>query len=291
MFMKIDKLLTELPEPKRPEPNAAAALQELLGQVRRDVDAGELHVPKLRTGPSSVHYNSLVSSIFAEEMVMLELVLDAFAHQQWSGQPEGGCRHLQGADAGREACWCLPGQRRRRDSNQLERPVVERRHGHHDRQLIIDLLHNFYLECGARIQRVYETMTGIPGARSGLPVRPRPRPRPRLRAGLEKLTGVEMEKMLPTPNIDRRAARVRVPRTRPSTAASTLQPRGLRGSHSRSNDEVALPVIPPGPLEVVDGAPEGGKIPGTRRQLRRVCAGLRAGGDLRDRGASSTRSR
>ncbi|MBL7309463.1 manganese catalase family protein, partial [Escherichia coli] len=31
MFMKIDKLLTELPVPKRPEPNAAAALQELLG--------------------------------------------------------------------------------------------------------------------------------------------------------------------------------------------------------------------------------------------------------------------
>jgi len=31
MFMKIDRLLAELPEPKKPEPNAAAALQELLG--------------------------------------------------------------------------------------------------------------------------------------------------------------------------------------------------------------------------------------------------------------------
>jgi Mn-containing catalase len=31
MFMRIDKLQTELPAPKRRDPNAAAALQELLG--------------------------------------------------------------------------------------------------------------------------------------------------------------------------------------------------------------------------------------------------------------------
>ena len=31
MFLRIDKLQIELPLPKEPEPNAAAALQELLG--------------------------------------------------------------------------------------------------------------------------------------------------------------------------------------------------------------------------------------------------------------------
>ena len=31
MFMRIDRLQAELPEPKKPNPNAAAALQELLG--------------------------------------------------------------------------------------------------------------------------------------------------------------------------------------------------------------------------------------------------------------------
>ena len=31
MFLRIDKLQTELPIPKKPDPNAAAALQELLG--------------------------------------------------------------------------------------------------------------------------------------------------------------------------------------------------------------------------------------------------------------------
>ena len=31
MFMRIDRLQAELPQPKKPNPNAAAALQELLG--------------------------------------------------------------------------------------------------------------------------------------------------------------------------------------------------------------------------------------------------------------------
>jgi len=31
MFMRIDRLQVPLPEPKKPNPNAAAALQELLG--------------------------------------------------------------------------------------------------------------------------------------------------------------------------------------------------------------------------------------------------------------------
>ncbi len=31
MFMRIDQLQAELPQPKKPDPNAAAALQELLG--------------------------------------------------------------------------------------------------------------------------------------------------------------------------------------------------------------------------------------------------------------------
>lgn len=31
MFMRVDRLITELPAPKAQDPNAAAALQELLG--------------------------------------------------------------------------------------------------------------------------------------------------------------------------------------------------------------------------------------------------------------------
>jgi Mn-containing catalase len=133
--------------------------------------------------------------------------------------------------------------------------------------LIIDLLHNFHLECGARIHklRVYETMTEPTGrevcgyllVRGSLHAHA-------YALALKKLTGVEIEKMLPTPNIDLS----RVPE---------CQKYLDEGKHRRlytfspddyaeaagvwSNDEVALPGDPPGNLEVVEGAPEGGKIP------------------------------
>ena len=81
---------------------------------------------------------------------------------------------------------------------------------------------------------------------------------------LKKLTGVEIEKMLPTPNID-------------LSKVPECQKYLDEGKHRRlytfsqedykeaagvwSNDEVALPGDPPGNLEVVEGAPEGAKIP------------------------------
>ena len=48
MFMQVDKLLIELPMPKKQDPNAASALQELLGYIRRNVDAWELSVPEFQ---------------------------------------------------------------------------------------------------------------------------------------------------------------------------------------------------------------------------------------------------
>ena len=79
---------------------------------------------------------------------------------------------------------------------------------------------------------------------------------------MKKLTGVDIEKMLPTPNINLD----KIPESRKYLA---------EGSHRRlyrfSIDDYkemagiwegeALPGDPPGTLEVVDGPPEGGKIP------------------------------
>ena len=80
---------------------------------------------------------------------------------------------------------------------------------------------------------------------------------------LKKITGVAIEQMLPTPNIKLD----RIPECQKYLAD---------GSHRRlyrfspddyseiagiwANGEVALPGDPPGELEVVDGAPEGGRI-------------------------------
>ena len=81
---------------------------------------------------------------------------------------------------------------------------------------------------------------------------------------LKKITGVEIEKMLPTPNIDLD----RVPECQKYLDESkhrrlyTFSPEDYaEAAGVWSNDEVALPGDPPGPLEVVEGFPEGGKMP------------------------------
>lgn len=134
--------------------------------------------------------------------------------------------------------------------------------------LIFDLLHNFHLECGARLHklRVYETLSADNA--TGREVCGYLLVRGSVHAhsyalALKKLTGVEIEKMLPTPNI-------------PLANIPECQKYLDEGSHRRlytwsqndykeisgvwSNDEVALPDDPPGPLEVVEGMPDGGKI-------------------------------
>jgi Mn-containing catalase len=130
--------------------------------------------------------------------------------------------------------------------------------------VIIDLLHNFHLECGARLHklRVYETLTDPTGrevcgyllVRGGVHAHA-------YALALEKLTGVDIKKMLPTPNINLD----KIPESQ-----KYLE----EGSHRRlyrfsADDykemagiwqgEEALPGDPPGTLEVVDGPPTGGK--------------------------------
>ena len=71
--------------------------------------------------------------------------------------------------------------------------------------VIMDLLHNFHLECGARLHklRVYKTMTEPTGRevcgyllcpRGAFTLTP-------MRSRWKKITGVDIKKMLPTPNI------------------------------------------------------------------------------------------
>ena len=131
---------------------------------------------------------------------------------------------------------------------------------------MVDLLHNFHLECGARLHklRVYETLTDPTGREvcGYLLVRGSVHAHAYALA-LKKITGVEIEKFLPTPNINLD----KIPECQ-----KYLQ----EGSHRRlytfspsdykemagiwGNGEVALPGDPPGELEVVEGMPEGGKI-------------------------------
>ena len=132
--------------------------------------------------------------------------------------------------------------------------------------VVIDLLHNFHLECGARLHklRVYETLTDPTGREvcGYLLVRGSVHAHAYALA-LKQITGVEIEKMLPTPNIPLG----KIPECQKYLDEGShspplhLQPEGLSvDQRSLGAGEMALPGDPPGELEVVDGAPDGGKI-------------------------------
>ena len=274
MYMRIDKLLTELPEPKQADPNEGAALQELLGGKYGEMSTLGNYMFQsfnFRSKSKLRPFYSLVSSIFAEEIGHIELVSNGVAMMN-----NGPGDQTSGADLGdtpfadmkdiRSASSFLSygGGAVPVNANSMSWNVdMVTTTGN----LVIDLIHNFHLECGARIHklRVYGTVSS-PTARevcAYLLVRGSLHAHAYALA-LKKITGVEVEKMLPTPNIDldkipecekylAEGKHRRLYRFSPDDYAESA---GIWG-----NGEQALPGDPPGELEVVDGLPEGGKMP------------------------------
>jgi len=77
MFMRIDKLQTELPAPKKQDCNAAAALQELLGGKYGEMSTLGNYMFQsfaFRSKDKLRPFYSLVASITAEELGHIELV-------------------------------------------------------------------------------------------------------------------------------------------------------------------------------------------------------------------------
>lgn len=274
MFMRIDRLLTELPVPKAPSPNSAAALQELLGGKYGEMSTlGNYMFQSFNFRDKSKlrPFYSLVSSIFAEELGHVELVSSGVAllnngpgdptpEVDVSAAPFEPMRDVRLAGSFfSNAGGAMPMNSNAASWNMDMITTTG--------NLIIDLLHNFHLECGARLHklRVYETLSDPTGREvcGYLLVRGSVHAHAYALA-LKKLTGVTIEQMLPTPNIELS----RIPE---------CQKYLEEGSHRRlyrfspddygeaggiwSNDEVALPGDPPGQLEIVDGPPQGGKIP------------------------------
>lgn len=212
MFLRIDKLPVELPVSKEVDPVSARNLQELLGGR-----FGEMSTLMNYTfqsfafrGKSKIRpYYALISNIAAEEGGHIEIVSAAInscltgprrefdnsenpADSPWAGIPAGSLGSHFIASA------------------QTALPVDSRGVGwtgdyvFSSGNLILDLLHNFFLENGARTQklRVYQ-MTTNPAAREMLGylfVRGGVHALAYAKA-LETLTGVKMSKMLPIPNI------------------------------------------------------------------------------------------
>ncbi len=274
MFLRVDRLQTELPIPKKPDPNAGAALQELLGGKYGEMSTLGNYMFQsfnFRSKAKLRPFYSLVAAITAEELGHVELVSNGVALlNNGPGDPteEADITDAPFADMKdiRLAASFLSngGGAMPMNSNgaSWNMDFVTT-----TGNVIFDLLHNFHLECGARLHklRVYETMTEATGrevcgyllVRGGVHAHA-------YALALKKLTGVEIEKMLPTPNIRldsipeaqkylEEGSHRRLYRFSPDDYAEMA---GIWG-----NGEVALPDDPPGELEVVEGMPDGAKIP------------------------------
>jgi Mn-containing catalase len=277
MFMRVDKLITELPPPKKQDPNAAAALQELLGGKYGEMSTLGNYMFQsfnFRSKDKLRPFYSLVASITAEELAHVELVSNGVA--MLNNGPDKRSADKKPANDVSEAPFDAMKEIRLASaffaSGGGATPVNANGVSWNNDfvtttgNVIFDLLHNFHLECGARLHklRVYETLSDPTGREvcGYLLVRGSVHAHAYALA-LKNLTGVEIEKMLPTPNI-------------PLGKIPECQKYLEEGSHRRlytwspddykeissiwSNDEVALPDDPPGELEVVEGMPDGGKI-------------------------------
>jgi Mn-containing catalase len=274
MFMRVDKLLTELPMPKAQDPNAGAALQELLGGKYGEMSTLNNYMFQsfnFRNRSKLRPIYNIVASITAEELGHVELVSHGVAMlNNGPDSDEEGDADISGAPfedmkdirlAG--SFFSGGGGAMPMDSNGLPwNGTFVTSTGN----IIMDMLFNFHLECGARLHklRVYETMTEATGREvcGYLLVRGSVHAHAYALV-LKKLTGVAIEKMLPVPNINLdtipecqkylEEGRHRLLYT--NSPADYKEMAGIWG-----NGEQALPGDPPGELEVVEGVPDGAKI-------------------------------
>ncbi|MBX6377494.1 MAG: manganese catalase family protein [Clostridia bacterium] len=267
MFLRIDRLQIELPQPKEADPNAAAAVQELLGGRFGEMSTLMNYMYQsfnFRGRDKLQPYYDLIANIATEELGHIELVAATInlllTNSTKPADPDKA--PLQAAANLRNTHhFIATGQT----------ALVGDSMGGSWRgdyvfssgNLVLDLLHNFFLECGARMQkiRVYE-MTSNPVAREMvgyLLVRGGVHATAYAKA-LETLTGVNVVKLLPIPKIENS----RFPEAHKFEEA---------GSHRKlyrfsPEDYRNLSQIWSGPapsgdgqLEVVDGPPPGGAVP------------------------------
>ena len=275
MFMRSERLLTELPLPKKQDPNAGAALQELLGGKYGEMSTLNNYMFQsfnFRSKKKLRSIYSVVASITAEELGHVELATTGVSmlNNGPGGDEEGDAdisdapfaamsdmrsAHAFIANAG-------GGFPVNSDGIPWNGSFVT-----NTGNVIMDMLFNFHLECGARLHklRVYETMTEEVGREVCAYLLVRGSVHAHAYAlVIKKLTGVELEKMLPTPNINLD----RIPECRKYLAegkhrtlytnspADYAEMAGIWGM-----GETALPGDPPGELIVVEGAPEGAAMP------------------------------
>src|SRR5215203_3231761 len=255
MILRLDKLAIDLPEPAAPSPNAASAVQELMGGRFGEMSTLMNYTFQsfnFRGRQKARPFYDLIANIAAEEFGHIELVASpiddgrapkaSLSDVKGIGNPHHFLAGGQGA---------LPQDSR---GNPWTGDYV-----FSSGDLVEDLTHNFFLETGARNNKlkVYE-MVEHPAARAltgYLLVRGGVHQIAYARA-LENLTGADLRKLFPSPRI-------------PTARIPECQPHIKKGEHLRlyrfsPNDYHELAAVFNGPhpetneeLVVVDEAPEG----------------------------------
>jgi len=268
MFLRIDRLQVDMPVPNDPDPRAAAAVQELMGGRFGEMSTLLNYLFQsynFRNKEKLKPYYSLISNIATEEMGHVELIAATINGCLNGQQPKGS---MTDGTASMEQLLGMPLMGHHIMFGQGAMPTDARGEGwngsyvFNSGNLILDLLHNFFLENGARTAklRVYQ-MTDNPAARQMLGYL-------FTRGGvhahayalaLEQLTGVEMKKMLPIPKIED----VQLPESKKFMDDGWH--RKLYRFSEKDYDEVRAVwkgqhFDGSGPLEVIDGPPEGGNM-------------------------------
>jgi len=267
MYLRIDRLQVELPQPKEPDPNAAAAVQELLGGRFGEMSTLMNYTYQsfnFRGRDKLRPYYDLIANIATEELGHIELVA-ATVNLMLTGTTKPAAPDaapLASAVNLRNTHHFIATAQTAFVGNSMGAFW----HGDYvfsSGNLILDLLHNFFLECGARLHkiRVYE-MTTNPVAREMigyLLVRGGVHAMAYAKA-LETLTGVQVTKLLPIPNIENS----KFPEARKYEEMGIH--RRLYRFSPEDYKEIAKIWRGPSPagdgdLEVVDGPPAGGPVP------------------------------
>lgn len=212
MFLRIDRLQVEMPLPKDPDPAAAAAVNELMGGRFGEMTTLNTYMYQsfnFRMRDKLRPFYALIANIATEELGHIELVGAAVNGLLYGADGKGSVAAGDAPfedmfkQAGAGANYHINGPHGILAANALGQPW-RGDYVFNSGNLVLDLLHNFFLECGARTVklRVYE-MTKNPAARMMLGYL-------FTRGGvhahayalaLEKLSGVEVRKLLPIPRI------------------------------------------------------------------------------------------
>jgi Mn-containing catalase len=225
MILRIDRLQTELPPPSDPDPRGASIVQELLGGKFGEMSTFMNYTFQsfnFRNRQGARPFYDLVASIAAEEFGHIELVSTAI-NTMLTGPAEGKPGKLGDLSAVRDfrnAQQFIAGGAGTLVQDSNFRPWTGD-NVFSSGDLVEDLTHNFFLETGARNNKlkVYEAvehpaaraLTGYLLVRGGVHQVAYAR-------ALENLTGADLMKLFPSPRI-------------PTDKIPECQPHIKRGEH------------------------------------------------------------